>query len=41
MVEARTIQFQLNRQEYGISEELKLYDVNFNPSDYGIIQKYE
>jgi len=41
MVEARTtVQFQLNRGEYGLPENMRLYDVQFDPSDYGIIAKY-
>ena len=35
------IQFQLNRQEYGLSKEAKLYNVQFNPQDYGITKKYD
>jgi len=41
MVEARTIQFQLNRGEYGLPENMRLYDVQFDPSDYGIIANYD
>ena len=42
MVEARTtVQFQLNRGEYGLPENMRLYDVQFNPSDYGIITNYD
>ena len=33
----QTIQFQLNRGEYGIPDTMQLYDVQFDPSDYGII----
>ena len=37
----QTIQFQLNKGEYGIPESQTVSDVQFDPSDYGIIQNYD